>query len=135
MLNLCNNYPAYLPHRDWSSQVRFWGPSNFLTPTKTPFSSVLLFFFIQLQGMDDLLKPLYCLDGATYSIGPAEAISLSWSRNSFSGSFICVHGLNTHLKQSRPVKDNIEEVTYISSLAAYVIAVWWSFSIPVISAD
>lgn len=49
-------------------------------------------------------------------------------RNSFAGSFICVHGLDTHTKQSRPVKDNIEEVTHISSFATYVTSVHWRSS-------
>lgn len=42
------------------------GPSNFGSLTKAPFSSVLLFFITQLQGIAALLKPQYCLGKATY---------------------------------------------------------------------
>lgn len=49
-------------------------------------------------------------------------------RNSFAGSFICVLGLDTHTKQSKAVKDNIEEVTHISSFATYVTSVHWPSS-------
>ena len=37
--------------------------------------------------------------------------------HSYAGSAVCVHGLGTHVKQSLPVKDNIEEVTHILSFA------------------
>ncbi len=42
------------------------GPSNFRRLTKAPFSSVLLFFITQLQGIAELLKPQYCLGKTTY---------------------------------------------------------------------
>ncbi|XP_044218423.1 uncharacterized protein LOC122989533 isoform X1 [Thunnus albacares] len=60
-----NHSQGTCPHRSGFA-ASCEGPSNFWKLTKASFSSVLLFFITQLQGIADLLKPRHCLCKTTY---------------------------------------------------------------------